>query len=189
MINNNNEFYQNSLINVRKDNDEWKNAAGTCSPELTEKSITENGTYTAASDNADGYSKVTVEVNNDFNTIEFYVPDRVDNTIRRFKTLIKTPIKGQAYISNMYITNYVIKSSVDKINLGNIYNGEIAFTPSENYIGFYNNGTLISTTGSTVTPNDGKLYVAYYSRADTPTGTKWSVAITKYENDFIFNIT
>ena len=27
MIGNNNEFYQNSLINVRKDNDEWKNAA------------------------------------------------------------------------------------------------------------------------------------------------------------------
>ena len=62
MINNNNEFYQNSMINARKDNDEWKNAAGTCSPELIEKSITENGTYTASSDSADGYSSVKVDV-------------------------------------------------------------------------------------------------------------------------------
>ena len=62
MISNNNEFYQNSLINVRKDNDEWKNAAGTCSVNLIEKIITENGEYNASSDNADGYSKVTVNV-------------------------------------------------------------------------------------------------------------------------------
>lgn len=61
-MNGNNEFYQNSMINARKDNDEWKNAAGTCSPNLIEKSITENGEYNASSDNADGYSKVTVDV-------------------------------------------------------------------------------------------------------------------------------
>ena len=62
MINNNNEFYQNSMINARKDNDEWKNAAGTCSPELIKKNITENGTYNASDDGADGYSSVKVDV-------------------------------------------------------------------------------------------------------------------------------
>ena len=62
MINNNNEFYQNSMINARKDNDEWKNAAGTCSPELIKKNITENGTYNASDDGADGYSSVKVNV-------------------------------------------------------------------------------------------------------------------------------
>ena len=62
MINNNNEFYQNSMINARKDNDEWKNAAGTCFPNLIEKSINENGDYSAKTDGVDGYSKVTVDV-------------------------------------------------------------------------------------------------------------------------------
>lgn len=62
MLGNNNEFYQNSLINIRKDNDEWKNAAGTCSANLIEKSVTENGEYYAKDDNADGYSSVKVEV-------------------------------------------------------------------------------------------------------------------------------
>lgn len=62
MINNNNEFYQNSMINARKDNDEWKNAAGTCSANLIEKSITENGDYYASTDGADGYSSVKVDV-------------------------------------------------------------------------------------------------------------------------------
>ena len=61
-MNGNNEFYQNSMINARKDNDEWKNAAGTCSPNLIEKSINENGDYSAKADGADGYSKVTVDV-------------------------------------------------------------------------------------------------------------------------------
>lgn len=61
-MNGNNEFYQNSMINARKDNDEWKNAAGTCSPNLIEKSVTENGDYSAKADGADGYSSVTVEV-------------------------------------------------------------------------------------------------------------------------------
>ena len=35
---------------------------GGSAPALIEKEITENGTYTAADDNADGYSKVTVNV-------------------------------------------------------------------------------------------------------------------------------
>lgn len=61
-MNGNNEFYQNSMINARKDNDEWKNAAGTCSTNMIEKTITENGQYAAKEDGADGYSKVTVDV-------------------------------------------------------------------------------------------------------------------------------
>ena len=61
-MNTNNEFYQNSMINARKDNDEWKNASGACSPNLMEKSITENGEYSAKADGADGYSSVTVNV-------------------------------------------------------------------------------------------------------------------------------
>jgi hypothetical protein len=39
MLNANNEFYQNSMINARKDNDEWRNADGTCSPKLIENQI------------------------------------------------------------------------------------------------------------------------------------------------------
>lgn len=36
---------------------------GGSTPTLVTKQITENGTYTAADDNADGYSEVTVNVN------------------------------------------------------------------------------------------------------------------------------
>lgn len=61
-MNTNNEFFLNSMINARKDNDEWKNATETCSPNLIEKSITENGDYSAKADGADGYSSVTVDV-------------------------------------------------------------------------------------------------------------------------------
>lgn len=38
-------------------------------PVLIEKSVTENGTYTASSDNADGYSSVTVDVPSDTPTL------------------------------------------------------------------------------------------------------------------------
>ena len=66
MINGNNMYIQTAGMNIRKDNDDWRRAVDTVDAAettiLTEKTITENGTYTAAEDNADGYSKVTVDV-------------------------------------------------------------------------------------------------------------------------------
>jgi hypothetical protein len=66
MINGNNMYIQTAGMNIRKDNDDWRRAVDTVDAAetaiLTEKTITENGTYTAAEDNADGYSSVTVDV-------------------------------------------------------------------------------------------------------------------------------
>lgn len=52
------------------------------SPTLVTKTITENGTYNASSDNADGYSSVTVNVSGGgfepFDTYEFNVPSDIN---------------------------------------------------------------------------------------------------------------
>ena len=67
MINGNNQYWQNAAMNIRKDGDEWKNAANIYPPpELIEKSVTENGEYIAAADNVDGYSSVNVDVSNSY---------------------------------------------------------------------------------------------------------------------------
>ena len=78
MINGNNQYWQNAAINIRKDNDEWKNAANIYPPPvLIEKSVTENGDYIAATDNADGYSSVKVEVPSGSEAFEVII--EVDN--------------------------------------------------------------------------------------------------------------
>ena len=68
MLNANNSFYQNSMINARKDNDEWRNAKDTvpAPSELGSKEITENGNYSAKDDGLDGYSDVNVTVSNTY---------------------------------------------------------------------------------------------------------------------------
>lgn len=100
MINNNNEFYQNSMINARKDNDEWKTAAGTCSANLIEKSITENGDYYASTDGADGYSSVKVEVPSAPTPETFEVGIETDGEIGSSVTTTKTHSETVAAINN-----------------------------------------------------------------------------------------
>lgn len=81
MINGNNQYWQNATMNIRKDNDEWKNAAGTCSANLIQKVITENGEYNAKEDGADGYSSVKVEVPSASETFEvtFSIPNDTES--------------------------------------------------------------------------------------------------------------
>ena len=54
------------------------NGGGSAAPTLITKNITANGTYNAASDNADGYSSVTV------NVPEIAMPDYIKNGLRIF---------------------------------------------------------------------------------------------------------
>ena len=51
----------------------WYRCGGGSSGTLITKSITQNGTYNASSDNADGYSEVTVNVNNNPNAKELVI--------------------------------------------------------------------------------------------------------------------
>lgn len=62
MINANNQFYQSPISNKQGFNGEFLIDDNMTSAKLTDKTITENGTYDASADNADGYSSVTVDV-------------------------------------------------------------------------------------------------------------------------------
>ena len=68
MINGNNSYWQNSAMNIRKDEDEWRLAKDTvpAPSELGTKEITENGNYSAKDDGLDGYSDVNVTVSNSY---------------------------------------------------------------------------------------------------------------------------
>lgn len=121
MINANNEYYQNGSINIRKDNDEWQTATDTCSESgssavLIEKSITENGNYSAKDDNADGYSDVTVDVASSFtkSVVSFAFVNTIDgqDTVRECKseiiitssTAVSVPAVNQSNNPIMYTT-------------------------------------------------------------------------------------
>lgn len=102
MANSNNEFYQNSLINARKDNDEWKNAVGTCSADMIEKTITENGQYTAKEDGVVGYSKVNVDVSASGKTQglpKLATPTNIAKKISDSSQLWYIPAKNSKYMS------------------------------------------------------------------------------------------
>ena len=62
MLNANNNFYQSMLSNKQGFDGEYPKDDNLTPATLIEKSITENGEYNASEDNADGYSKVTVDV-------------------------------------------------------------------------------------------------------------------------------
>lgn len=176
---NNNEFYQNAMINIRKDNDEWKNAASTCSPELIKKNITENGTYTAASDNADGYSSVTVDVDSSFNDIQTIIIDS-DNEDKR--VAIRRSNNGVYNIGNSRPIE-ILLDPVVKLNFTNegavgVY---INFTPAEDFDGIYKFGSKLNPTGDTITAGDGKLYKYYLSGWQS-----WvHGTVTKHDTNFI----
>ena len=101
MINGNNQYWQNAAMNIRKDNDEWKNAANIYPPPvLIEKSVTENGDYSAATDNADGYSSVKVEVPSAPTPETFEVGIETDGEIGSSVTTTKTHSETVAAINN-----------------------------------------------------------------------------------------
>lgn len=150
---NNNEFYQNAMINIRKDNDEWKNAAGTCSADLIEKSITKNGEYNAKEDGADGYSSVMVDVDlTTFTKLQILVPYNkiVEVYNNSSSTVSSTDGRAKTYIN-----------PIKKLTLTNYQDIDITFTPSEDFDGIYkSNNTKITFSGAEITAGDGKTYSA-----------------------------
>lgn len=61
MANYDNQFFQSSMSNLQGSDGDFIKGDSPQS-KIIPKTITENGTYNASSDNADGYSKVTVDV-------------------------------------------------------------------------------------------------------------------------------
>ena len=193
-MNINNEFFLNSTINARKDNDEWKNASGACSPNLMEKSITENGEYSAKADGVDGYSSVMVGVDMSFNSLIFsdYLMDYndapyVSNVVMvkaddgvYSSTVIPRPSDSGPLASSTHI---ICVTPVKTLDVSYYDLPMVIFTPDENIdLTAY---PFSEAGGDTVTPGDGKAYVLKFSRNGQ--GVK-SGTVTKQSKDFTFII-
>lgn len=160
---------------------------------LIEKSITENGTYTASSDNADGYSKVTVNVGMSFNNLIFsdYYMDYNDapyvSTIVMVKaddgiysdTVLPHPSEsGPLYPS----THIICATPVKTLDVSYYDLPMVIFTPDESID--LTSYPFNEAGGDTVIPGDGKAYVLKFSRSQ---GVR-SATITKQSKDFVFTI-
>jgi hypothetical protein len=195
MINDNNSYVQNSSINIRKDNDDWCRAVDTVDvsevADLVDKTITENGTYAASDDGVSGYSSVSVDVSGGGQFVQATVYSLWDNgnAILPFLVSMVCPDNNkECEIENTYGTydcpNYSITSEVKKISLSGSPKMYVAFTPSSDFDGFYNyTGKITDLRGDTITPGDGKLYLA-----DVRLTNNYAT-ITKTTEDFIFDIT
>lgn len=171
MLNANNLFYQNSMINARKDNDEWKNAAETCSPNLIEKSINENGDYSAKADGVDGYSSVTVNVPPYLDVFYFNDTWKSNNVTRTNQTVILRSSTGVYDITEL-LANINFATQNGNLTM-------ILLDPVKNIIGLKEAGfeyirvffTPASdyewTDAPDVTPNDGKKYSALCTHGQT----------------------
>lgn len=153
-MNANNEFYQNSMINARKDNDEWKNAAGTCSPNLIEKSITENGEYSAKADDADGYSSVGVNVKPYFRNLFLSTPyitsygQSLDFTLRITHVMYRTDGNYLASTDSQSQT-CMLGTRAKKIDIARMLPSTIlVFNPDTDFEGFTSNGNPVTVTGA-----------------------------------------
>ena len=171
LILNNNEFYQNAMINIRSDNDEWKNAAGTCSTNLIEKTITENGEYKAKEDEADGYSEVTVNISSTstlysvgLNESQYKLPSRYQMAIR-YVSLIAPDSNGTVDTGSKGNANYdgalcIIPTPV-KLITGKISKSayKVVFTPADDFLGISIDSQYCTPSGSVeITPGDGQIY-------------------------------
>lgn len=127
--------------------------------ELTTKTITQNGTYNASSDNADGYSSVTVNVSGGSSKNV-----QVAAGMNRVNTTSYTAVSGQslevavAGTYDVYWTGY--RSSTSGTSGTQLYINEAAHGTAQT--SFSNNGQSVHLTGVSLAKND---VVAVYARA------------------------
>lgn len=129
---------------------------------LIEKSITVNGEYSASSDNADGYSKVTVNVPLNFGVIKTVNSPTGDSTavyyINNQSDEVSTFGTGA-----METRTFVILNPVKKITCSYSSSEFITFTPTANFDGFYkknNGGKITFTSGTEPSGVDNKCWTA-----------------------------
>lgn len=121
MLNANNNFYQSMLANKQGFEGEFAIDDNLTPAKLVEKSITENGEYSAKADNADGFSKVTVDVSGGGGeTFEVELTMTLEGAITVNKTYveIKSAIdSGKTIVGNMTVpTGYFPDGSVDIVS-------------------------------------------------------------------------
>lgn len=189
MLNGNNMYIQTAGMNIRKDNDDWRRAVDTVDAAetaiLTEKTITENGTYTAAEDNADGYSSVTVDVSGEphFSKLTTNIP--ISNSTYIGCRILDSQSGEYNIDTDSSYTNFTLVTPAKKFT-GMYLTPRILFTPSLDFDGFYDGSNKVEPTGDEIVPGDGKQYLAI---CDRQYGVgPLSVAITKYPVDYVAQI-
>ena len=85
-------------------------------------------------------------------------------------------------------TSFTLLEPATKINFSysNLSSGTIIFTPTENFDGFYYNNNIIAQSGDTITPGDGKTYIAAVTVGSGSVAT--TVTITKTTCPFEFEM-
>ena len=155
---------------------------GGAAPVLIEKTISENGTYNASDDSADGYSSVTVDVSGEphFNSVTTVMVDYGKSYATRI--MLCRSENGEYILPNEEPNPdiYILIDPVVKVTApapGKI----ITFTPDENFDGFYSaNGRKMSHTGDEATAGDGMTY----QYATSMSGN----TMIKTSNNFMFTI-
>lgn len=151
-----------------------------------DKTITANGEYLPASDDATAYSKVVVDVKP---SSLFYIgrtegewPRGVDCNF----LAMQPSSSGEIYIEGSGLVlklDYIIVTTPTKKFTTYLSGHGIRFyfTPSDDFAGFYNvmDDSQIVPSGDTVTPGDGKCYSYEVKGMGSP-------VVTKYDYDFSF---
>lgn len=164
MINGNNDFYQTALANLQgftKDNAVNKNVYPKTT--LKEKSIAENGEYSAASDDGvSGYSSVSVDVPFTFNKIEAY-----GDTNGR--TIIINVDSDEVTVNPMTDSGASFSRSIKKLIIsGSAPKHTWIFVPTNDFDGIYKGENKLIFTGDTIVPGEG----VYKATIDEMGGTR-----------------
>lgn len=185
---NDNLYTQTSSFNIRKGDGGF--AQYDPKPEvLIDKTFTENGEYSAADDNADGYSEVSVDVSGSDDPLNF---QQVNFAYGGFDTWGYTTMVsvvrnelGLYDVTGGAVSKptppgtgtFTVKDAVVCIEpvvkiytpTGTSRARTIIFTPSSEFVGIYNQYGEILVSSSSVTPGDNKTY-KYYIAAYAQSG-------------------
>lgn len=145
---------------------------------LITKTITENNTYNAADDGVSGYSSVTVDVENQIHSVYCSVANS------SFALFWSNNGEYDISTSGLEMLSYcVLCDPAVAIEVNTAISSCYEFTPGESFVVTVN-GTPVTLSGDTVTPNDGMAYTLRIGGG--PTG---EIVYTIIKNDDIFEIT
>ena len=188
-----NEYTMNLSISMMKSPDDYA-VADTIKDKLITKTITENDTYNASDDGADGYSKVNVNVvGANFNKLKAKVfIDNLGTGAIRSMTLVM-PDANNSY-SLLFgpdgdpMPTLALPATSIEVNGPN---GEFLFTPNEDFSGFtYKDPRAkIILKGDYITNGDGKLYRVSWEYNTTPLEMTVTFTITKPGGNYVWDIT
>lgn len=116
---------------------------------LTTKTITENGTYNASDDNANGYSKVIVDVPFTFNKIFTY------GTEGGFTAIINVQ-SDEVTVNAQDDNGSSFSRPIKKLTiLGSAPSHKWVFVPTDDFDGIYKGENKLTFTGDTIVPGEG----------------------------------